>query len=51
MEENDFGQFYNAPEERVEDPQIFIPDTSAKPIRRVCIFISQDDRDAGISKD
>lgn len=51
MEENNFGQFYDAPEERVEEPQVFVPDTSAKPIRRVCVFVSQDDRNASISKD
>ena len=51
MEENSFDQFYVAPDERIEEPQVFIPDTSAKPVRRVCLFVSKDDSDAGNGKD
>lgn len=51
MEDTEFGLFYDAPEERIEEPLVFIPDTTAKPTRRVCVFISKYDNDAGISKD
>ncbi len=51
MEENEALDFYDNPQQEADmAPEVYVIDIAARPERRVCVYISKDDKNAGIGK-